>query len=275
MAIRDSLICTVRGCGELLVREEKRFVCPRNHSFDIARSGYVNLLLPQDRRSSIPGDSPAAVDARRRFVDSGYATALANSLIDRIDFEGVAAILDVGCGEGFHLDLLLRRAGLAAEGCGVDLSARAIELAARRHPEPLWLIANADRVLPFAKETFDLVTSITAPRNREEMERILRPGGRLVVAVPAPDDVIELRAAVLGDGERRDRTAAVIDELGDRFKLVDQFQVSAREHLTPDLLRDLLASTYRGARHKEQERAERLSDMTVTMSRDVLVFSKI
>ena len=37
------LICPV--CGEKLEKTEKSYVCPKNHSFDVARSGYVNLLL--------------------------------------------------------------------------------------------------------------------------------------------------------------------------------------------------------------------------------------
>ena len=51
------LLCTVRDCREQLLREERRMVCPRGHSFDIARRGYVNLLQPQDRRSKKPGDT--------------------------------------------------------------------------------------------------------------------------------------------------------------------------------------------------------------------------
>ena len=44
-------------------------------AFDVARSGYVNLLQPQDKRSKTPGDTPEAVAARRRFLDRGHADA--------------------------------------------------------------------------------------------------------------------------------------------------------------------------------------------------------
>src|SRR5450755_3800076 len=56
-----TLLCTVRGCRRPLSRESNRFVCERGHSFDVARSGYLNLLQPQDRRSANPGDSKEAV----------------------------------------------------------------------------------------------------------------------------------------------------------------------------------------------------------------------
>ena len=65
---RMLLLCPVRGCHLALTREEKRVVCARGHSFDIARSGYINLLQPQERRSKNPGDTADAVAARRRLA---------------------------------------------------------------------------------------------------------------------------------------------------------------------------------------------------------------
>ena len=65
------LICPVRGCGLALTRDEKRAFCSRGHSFDVARSGYINLLQPQDRRSKEPGDTKEAVAARRRLMIAG------------------------------------------------------------------------------------------------------------------------------------------------------------------------------------------------------------
>ena len=44
------LACSVRGCGRPLEKNDRALVCARGHSYDIARSGYVNLLQPQDRR---------------------------------------------------------------------------------------------------------------------------------------------------------------------------------------------------------------------------------
>ena len=77
-------------------------VCARGHAFDIARSGYVNLLQPQERRSLNPGDSEEAVAARRRFLDRGHAEPLLNAI--RVVAGAPARILDAGCGEGYYLD---------------------------------------------------------------------------------------------------------------------------------------------------------------------------
>ena len=70
------LLCTVRNCHMELVREERRLHCPRGHSFDVARSGYINLLQPQERRSKEPGDTAIA---RRMRVDRGPAWRIARA----------------------------------------------------------------------------------------------------------------------------------------------------------------------------------------------------
>src|SRR4051812_13953135 len=75
-----TLLCTVRDCHQPLAREEKRLVCERNHAYDVARSGYVNLLQPQDRRSANPGDSKEAVAARRRLADRGLLKQIKSAI---------------------------------------------------------------------------------------------------------------------------------------------------------------------------------------------------
>ena len=37
-----NLLCPI--CKEQLNSQGKQYVCPNNHSFDVARQGYVNLL---------------------------------------------------------------------------------------------------------------------------------------------------------------------------------------------------------------------------------------
>jgi 23S rRNA (guanine745-N1)-methyltransferase len=268
-----TLICPVRHCGEPLQRQEQIWVCPRKHSFDVARSGYCNLLQAQDRRSPRPGDPRAAVEARRRFFDAGYGQPLLQAILNEMDALSLdlgAAVLDVGCGEGTYLGEISNRRPM--EPHGTDLSTAAIDLAARRFPAVTWIIANADRFLPYATGSFDLVLSIDARVNPEEMRRILRPGGRLLVAVPAPDDLIELRQAVLGEGVLKDRLERAAASLGARFELERRRQVRRTVHLDPDAARDVLAATYRGGRESRRQRIEELSPMDVTLSHDLACF---
>ncbi len=266
------LICPVRDCGQPLERRERALACPRGHSFDLARGGYVNLLQPQDRRSKEPGDPREAVEARRRLLDAGYGGALLRAILEEVRSLGLptgAAVLDVGCGEGYYLGSLARELGVEAHG--VDLSSAAIALAARRYPEGTWAVANADRSLPWATGAFDLVLSIDARLNPAEMRRVLKPGGRLLVAVPAADDLVELRAAVLGEGRLRDRLEGTAGRLASDFELEARRAVRGSAWLGGDEVRDALAATYR-LRGSRTSRIEAIAGIDVTLSHELARF---
>ena len=127
------LLCPVRGCHLALTRDSRRVFCSQGHSFDIARSGYINLLQPQERRSKNPGDTVDAVAARRRLHDRGVTEPLLRAIAEMIGAVSGDAVLDAGCGDGFYLGSLARQTGFDAHG--VDISIPAIDAAARRYPE--------------------------------------------------------------------------------------------------------------------------------------------
>lgn len=104
------------------------------------------------------------------------------------------------------------------------------------------------------------------------MPRVLAPGGRLLVALPAPDDLVELRAAVLGEGALHDRLERAAGLLMEDFELEVRRTVGETIRMDPEALRDLLAATYRGARESRRARAESLPAMTVTLSHDLARF---
>jgi 23S rRNA (guanine745-N1)-methyltransferase len=287
-----SLLCTVRGCGAPLATVEsgrsRALACPRGHRFDLARSGYCNLLQPQDRRSHRPGDSAAALAARRRLFDRGLGDWLLPHLLsafDELRLPAGAAVLDVGCGEGSYLGALAREREIEAHG--LDISAAAIELAARRYPGIHWVVANADRQLPYGSGGFDLVLSLTSRLNGPELRRVLRPPGQatlpaagapgngsglLLIGVPGADDLVELRAAVLGEGRRRDRLQPAVAALAGEFQLRSRTTARASLKLDAAAAQDMLASTYRAGRDRERRRAAGLGGLEVTVSRDLATF---
>ena len=290
------LRCTVRGCGRPLARGGRSWVCAERHSFDVARAGFVNLLQPQDKKAAAPGDAREVVAARRRLLDAGVAAPLSAALreiladtasrgtppaalaAERREPAG-AAVLDVGCGEGTHLAAVCAPGegrGAAHEGWGVDISVPAIEAAAKRHPGLEWVVANADRGLPFLDGAFTVVLSITGRRDPAELARVLVPGGLAVLAVPAADDLRELRAAVQGEAREEDRLDKVRAELADApFREVADRTVRHRPRLDPAALRDVLATTYRGARRRERARADALdAPMDVTFSWRIAAFER-
>src|SRR6204780_3444343 len=105
------LVCPVRNCTLPLVSSQQRLLWERGHSFDIARSGYINLLQPQDRRSNQPGDTVAAVAARRRLHDGGATAPLLDAIGEILAASESDVALDAGCGDGFYLGSLAARAG--------------------------------------------------------------------------------------------------------------------------------------------------------------------
>jgi SAM-dependent methyltransferase len=105
--------------------------------------------------------------------------------LDRVPLGPDARVLDAGCGSGRMLDEL-RPLGTVI---GVDANADAVA-ATRRRGHAARRCAIED--MPFADATFDLVTCLDViehtpddRRTLRELRRVTRPGGALVVTVPA------------------------------------------------------------------------------------------
>ncbi len=97
-------------------------------------------------------------------------------------------ILDAGCGTGAMLNHL-RPYGKVV---GVDISSEAIRLAIKREVEGCRLVQCSLTDLPFEDGSFDLVTSFDViccitehGLAFRELSRVLKPGGRVVVNLPA------------------------------------------------------------------------------------------
>jgi 23S rRNA (guanine745-N1)-methyltransferase len=271
--ILPPLACTVRGCGRPLARRDRTLACPSGHTYDVARTGYVNLLQPQDRRSLHAGDSREAVEARARLAAAGVGRALIDAVVSRLaglELGKHPIAADLGSGTGEALAALARVRSL--QGVGIDLSVAAADHAARRFPDLTWVVANADRRLPLLDGSVNLVLSLHARRNPAECARVLAPGGLLLMAVPAADDLIELRERVLGSRVERERAQALVDEHAASFDVVDEFQARSTARLDGEALRLLLRVTYRGARAAAAERVSTLPASNVTLASDLVLF---
>jgi SAM-dependent methyltransferase len=98
-------------------------------------------------------------------------------------------VLDVACGTGVLARALAGRVAPAGSVVGLDLNAGMLEVAQRRAPGLRWEKGRAEE-LPFDSDGFDAVVSqfgLMFFEDRvaalQEMLRVLRPGGRLAVAV--------------------------------------------------------------------------------------------
>lgn len=241
----------------------------------MARSGYVNLLQPQDRRSPDAGDTAGSVEARRRLLAAGIGRTIVDTFVAQAATylpTEEAVVVDLGCGAGDALALLQTQRPIT--GVGIDLSAAAINIASKQAPTITWVVANADRRVPLLDGSATLVLSLHARRNPDECHRVLAEGGHLLIAVPARDDLVELRHAVQGRRVERDRVADLIAEHDARFLLIDRLEARERHRLTGDGLRDVLRGTYRGERSSAAPRVEALDSLDVTFASDMVVLQR-
>lgn len=261
MKAPTTLICTVRNCRQPLAQQDRRLTCKNHHSFDIARSGYINLLQPQDRRSKHPGDTREAVLARRSIHDLGITKPIFQAIAEAAGPIVEGPVLDVGSGDGYYLGSLSKATtGLAV---GIDISISAVDAAARRYPDCVWIVANADRFIPHVDHSFSHILSITGRLNPEEFHRVLQPEGKVLVGVPAPDDLLELR------GQGHDRVARTREVFSSKFKLAGYQRVTTNAFLDEKSIERILLSIYRPIQSKPPEAG------TLTFSLDLLLFTPL
>ncbi len=116
----------------------------------------------------------------RRKILAGFVDEICRQVTDRRP-----RILDVGCGTGANL-LMLSKYG---EAEGVDVSEDALAFCRERGLDKVRL--GAAEELPYEDNSFDLVTAFDVVEHMDddlaglsEMQRVLRPGGRVLLFVP-------------------------------------------------------------------------------------------
>ena len=190
--MRTNLACPV--CGEGLTLGASAAVCQGAHSFDRARSGYLNLLLA--KQSAEPGDSVAMLQSRRAFLQSGFysqMSAATNEAVAQVlTGNADAQVADMGCGEGFFT-ARLKKSLPASVVYGVDISRPGIRMATSYDREIHWLIASLHHS-PFLPRSLDVVLAMFAPIDAADVRRVVRDDGALVTVTPGPDHLDGLRA---------------------------------------------------------------------------------
>jgi 23S rRNA (guanine745-N1)-methyltransferase len=194
--------------------------------------------------------------------------------------QGPRAIAEIGCGTGDYIGALARHAELAGVGVcffGVDISSAALRIAARSHPAVCFLVNDLTHRLCFADAAVDVLLDIFAPRNQIEFSRVLRPGGALLVVVPAEPHLAELRARVpllAVEPEKPARTAA---SLSPAFRQVAQQRLEYTISVTAEDLPDLLRMTPSAWHLSEPvfEQIGRAGPLEVTAAFQLLCFRRV
>ena len=218
MTVYDLLICPC--CRKPLSQKSGSLVCEHGHTYDIAKSGYVNLINTSSQKES--GDSKEMADARRAFLDSGAYCRFKDAIADAVG--ETAAVIDAGCGEGYYTADIAQRCKAAL---GFDLSKAAVMKAAKRAKaqgvaDKTFFGVGSVFSMPVADGCADCVTSIFAPCAEDEFLRILKPGGILVVGCAGKRHLEGLKRE-LYDVVRENTERA---DLPTRMEKVDMINVS-------------------------------------------------
>jgi ubiquinone/menaquinone biosynthesis C-methylase UbiE len=130
-------------------------------------------------------------EAYERNTNSGYSFRIRKQRVLELFDQPGGAVLDAGCGPGVMVEDLVRDAG--CELWGVDVSANMISRAIQEYsgsPRVHFSVGAVEN-LDFPTDSFDAVLSMGVLEYLdhpgpavEEMYRVLKPGGTLIVTVP-------------------------------------------------------------------------------------------
>ncbi len=181
-----NFLCPV--CKSPLEKFEGSLKCSSGHSFDIAKQGYVNLLL-KNGSGKRHGDDALMVIARQSFLDKGYYSKMRDALCEIVGKGNV--VLDAGCGEGYYTEALAKDNTVV----GLDISKNALKYASRRVKGTPFAVASVSDI-PLADSSLDAIVSIFAPESLDEFKRLLKPSGRLITVEPMEGHLFELKEAI-------------------------------------------------------------------------------
>ncbi|MDD3429818.1 MAG: methyltransferase domain-containing protein [Oscillospiraceae bacterium] len=190
-------ICPV--CKKILKENENNYLCKNGHSFDKAAEGYVHLLPVSKMHSKIPGDNKLMVNARRSFFATGgydiFKDEISRLVCNQTQSEKQPVIVDAGCGEGYYtgqVQALLAQQQKSSRILAFDISKFAVKAAAKRYKGINFSVASIFDI-PITDHCADCVMCVFAPIVEKEFYRVLKPGGTLILAVPGPRHLWQLK----------------------------------------------------------------------------------
>lgn len=262
------LVCPV--CGGELAPEGRSYYCAKRHCFDIAKSGYVNLLPPSG--SGRHGDDRVMVRARTEFLSRGCYEPLARRICERAaEFCGSGSVIvDAGCGEGYYSAMAEEASG--AELIGIDISKEAL-IAASRRSRSMRLVAASTAAIPLPDGCADAVLNIFSPLFPEEFSRILRPEGRLIRVVPMERHLYELKELIY---DRPYENPAPEEELpGFRTVSTEQVKYTLELHDAESISQLFMMTPYyyKTSREDQQKLAE-ADELKTAVEFEIIVYEK-
>lgn len=198
LMIKDHLLSCPK-CRQPLKLEGKSLKCSNLHTYDLSKKGTVNFVLGYGEDNY----NLAMLEARERVIKQGFFNPMLESILaalyedleTRGKLQEEIRILDAGCGDGSHLEIIgayLAKRGVKTALFGVDLSKDGIHIAGRKENQAVYFVADLSD-LPFKDQSFDVIINILSPANYQDFERVLKEDGRVYKVIPDSGYLRELR----------------------------------------------------------------------------------
>ncbi len=278
--IPSNLICPI--CASPLTRIGKSLVCngEKVHSYDMASSGYVNLLPPGKKNNAKAGDGKDMLRARVNFLRGGYYDSISHKIADiisdRLNTKKDITILDAGCGEGYHLCNITSDLNGKFNVCaiGIDASKHGADMGAKASRDlPTFFMAGNIFALPVADKSVDVLISMFAPIPADETKRVLKDDGILIVCASGVRHLWEMRCIIYD--EPRENTKGI--KCPDGFASSDSYSLCEAVHI-PDgeTLKNLFTMTpfYHRCPFEGRERLMSTKELDITIQVTIEVFKK-
>ena len=272
--MEDTLICPF--CHEVLkVEEERSLKCSKNHTFDIAKQGYVNVLSNAVKTSY---DKDLFTSRYEVIRNIGFYSELQDELkkaIEKHITKEKMTILDIGCGEGSHLNKVKELlSSKIVTGIGIDISKEGILVAAKNYDELNWLVGDLANI-PVNNQSVDVILDILSPSNYKEFLRILAKDGVVIKVVPAREYLKEIREVIFEDATRHryEQDEKIVDLFHQHFHEVEKISVKYMKQLSRLEMEHLIRMTPLtwNAPNDKIEKLLMKDSQTITIDLEILI----
>ncbi|MBA2876233.1 putative RNA methyltransferase [Thermaerobacillus caldiproteolyticus] len=232
--------------SSMRVVDFKSLICSKNHTFDFAKQGYINLMT----HPSNSHYKKELFEARHKIIMESNLYTSMHETIAKVIKEYMDASLnpfmvaDLGCGEGSHLQKSLDECMIPAmTGVGLDISKEGIVMAAKRYDNQIWLVGDLAKS-PLADQSFHVVLNILSPSNYKEFKRILVEDGLVIKVVPRPNYLKELREVLFDNNEKKVyKNDQIVSLFKKHLHLLDVFNLCYTKNLKKAELKNLVQMT--------------------------------
>lgn len=263
------LMCPI--CRQALKLTDKTWRCDGNHSYDVAKQGYVNLHVVQHKHSKNPGDTPESVQARRAFLSSGFYASLQQAVVAKLRELRIENLLDIGCGEGYYTNAMQAE---VLQCVGVDIAKNAVQVAAKLNKNVAWIVGTG-ATLPVLDASIDICTSLFSPIPQQEILRVLKSKGYLMVVTPAQGHLYTMREALFEEVNPHE-PHKFVEQLQAEFDLISEQVIDAPLTLQQQDLKHLIAMTPYAYKAKAERRQalEKQEQCMLNAQFQIYVFQK-